>query len=447
MFEQVKSKFSPKTHVDPELKKFEQGKAENSLKSDNDLDLNRLEQGKTQMSPKTDVDSGDDDLVVLSRNNTPEDEFFDASRSLSKLADSKAPLREFERTPTGSPLDQGTKDYDGEIQSAVSDPQPRKHRRNKDPGPRRSSGNADRYESPSEDARSIAASAPVSNDVDEGGRTRRKSKRRSSDIADSASLISSSRKHADSADSHSKGKKEKKGLFGFLNRSSENPSESPRTKEKSTEATADDFEDSKRSKDSKDRRSSRHGSRHRSRHGEDISNDKADSHFPQETFEDDYEGRLYKSKGRKDKRRSTGGSTTNDSGRISQDLPAKVYSPASTGRTLQWQMLTYQKGQETSVLDKAFLPESGERSLTKENKQIASEDSQPMSFLGMRPEIPPLPDSPDASDFPKSREDKEVADIFSSSLQDLTQRDVFSSEIPPFSHSPDASEVPKSREE
>ncbi|MCJ1468147.1 hypothetical protein MMC07_006775 [Pseudocyphellaria aurata] len=410
--EQLKSKYLPKAYVDPDLKEFEQSKTDTFPKTG----LNRLEEVKAK---GTDVDPGEDDLVLLSRNNTPEEEFPEGSRSLSKTKDSRASSRETRRTSAEPQLNQGTEDYEGEIQSILSHPLPEKQRRNEGPEPGRFSENPDLYEYPSEDALSVAATAPQSNDVDEGRRIRRKSKRRSSDFAASASSVSS-RRYADSTDSYSKGRKEKKGLFGFLSRSAENSSESPRNKERPTEPIVDTLEESKRDKESRDRRSSRHGSRH----GKDISNGKADSPFPHENPEDDYESRLQKSKGRKEKRRSTGGSTTNDSGRISQDLPAKVYSLATTGRhTMLCHTLTCQKGQETSLVDEGFVTKIGESLPTNADKQNPAEDSQPMSFLGMRQEIPPLPDSPAASHFTKLLEDKATADISSLSLQDLVPRD------------------------
>ncbi len=178
------------------------------------------------------------------------------------------------------------------------------------------------YESRSEDAPSVAATAPVSTETGNGKKHRKKSKRSSSGCDGGASVASAPAAVDDSRNSKKSSKKEKGrkgGLFGLFSKSTDNLSEANGAKETSEEATLDDFEEPKRkSKKLRDRKPS-HDDEIRSLPAVDV-----------HKFEDDEErNRSHKSREKKEKRRSSGGGIAQDSGRITQDLPAKVHIPIS----------------------------------------------------------------------------------------------------------------------
>lgn len=183
----------------------------------------------------------------------------------------------------------------------------------------------DLYESPSEDAPSIAASAPVGTDMGDGKKHKKKSKRSSSGHDDAASVASSPAVFDGNRDSKKSSKQEKGrkgGLFGLFGKSTDNLSEISPTKATPEGPTLDGFEEPKRKskKESGDSKSSRN---------DEISSQLAGD---DDRFKDEEEKtRSHKSRDKKEKRRTSGGSTAQDSGRITQDLPAKVHIPDFPG--------------------------------------------------------------------------------------------------------------------
>lgn len=267
--------------------------------SDRDLDSEprKIKDVKGSRKSNRKADPGDDDLVLFSRKDIQGNGFNDEAESSPR-----------------------SKQDRGDTESAISEPLTRRRRESELYTTKRSLPGSELYESPPEDAVSVAATAPVSAEKDEGKRSRKKSKHKSSAAIDS-----------DDPDSSAKGKKDKKeGLISAIfGRSTKASSELPGVKEVSITENADDFSGSKRSSKSEERTSSRA----ESRRSEGAVSGKSDVSSTSRTPEDeDYESRSHKYKSKKEKRRSTGKKMTNDSGRITQDLSAKVYTPAFIGR-------------------------------------------------------------------------------------------------------------------
>ena len=169
------------------------------------------------------------------------------------------------------------------------------------------------YESPNEYAAS-AATAPLDDDRGESRKHKKRSKRRSGNYDDTASVVSSPAKFDETKESSSKSKKEKKGgLFGLFGRSSEDTSDKRLSKDMTPE-TADEVEE----------RGKKHKkSRRRTRDSDDFysieSSSVADLSKLDETTED------RKSRAKDERRRSRHEEKEDgDSGRPSQDLSAKV---------------------------------------------------------------------------------------------------------------------------
>lgn len=263
-----------------------------------DCESSEFQEIKGNRKPNSKVDPGEDDLVLLSREDTQEDEFDDAAGSSYR-----------------------PKHHRADTESAISEPLPRRRRKSEVYTTKQSLSGSDLYESPAEDAVSVAATAPVSTEKDESKRSRKKSKRKSSTAIDAVD-----------PDSNAKGKKDKKeGLISAIfGRSAKTSNELPGMKEVGSTEIADEFSESNRNRKSEERTSSRAGSQR----GEGVTRGRSDVSSKSRNPEDeDYETRSHKSRGRKEKRRSTSEKTTKDSGRITQDLPAKVYTPAFIGRT------------------------------------------------------------------------------------------------------------------
>lgn len=278
--------------------------------SDQDLDSESSEfqelKGNSKSNRKVDI-SGND-LVLFNKEDTHEDKSYNATspshRSNHHLVDTDL---------------------------AISEPLPRRRRKVEAYSTNRSLPGSDLYESPPEDAVSVAETAPVSNEKDEGKRSRKKSRRKRSTAIDAVY-----------PDSSVKAKKDKnEGLFSAIfSRSVKASSELPGVKQVSKSEIADDFSVSRRTGNSSERASSRAGSRR----GEGATSGKSCvSSISQNPDDEDYETRSHKSKGRKEKRRSTSEKSTKDSGRITQDLPAKVHTPAFIGRTYGRQQNADQK--------------------------------------------------------------------------------------------------------
>lgn len=284
---------SPRSRSQPSISKL--------TGSDRHLDSEprKIQDIKGSRKSNRKADPGDDDLVLLSRKDNQGNEFYDEGRSSPRF-----------------------KQHHPDTESAISEPLTTRRRESEAYTTKRSLPGSELYDSPPEDAVSVAATAPVSAEKDEGKRSRKKSKRKSS-----ASIG-----YTDDADSSAKGKKDKKeGLISAIfGRSTKASSELPGVKEVSLTEIADDFSESKRSAKSEERTSSRA----ESRRSEGAISGKSDVSSAFRNPEDeDYESRTHKSKSKKEKRRSNSEKMTKDSGRITQDLSAKVYTPAFIGRT------------------------------------------------------------------------------------------------------------------
>ena len=238
----------------------------------------------------------------------------------------------------------------------------------------------DFYESPTEDTRSAVSSVLDSNGVENGKKSRRKSKRDSTELDDAASTVSSRSRDESANDSGSKSKDKPKGSIWsrVLGKSADSPPQKNGTTDVRKEATNEDVDESKRkSRRSKEGRSTR---------------DEADDY--------DAASKSSESRERSRKQRSSEGSTKQDSGRITQDLPAKVYTPAPSGRAVSGQVLTHLKDQESSRSTK--VPEAGSvaRFLIGDSDGEHVDEQQMESFLGERPEPPAPPDIHDKEKEP-----------------------------------------------
>ena len=238
----------------------------------------------------------------------------------------------------------------------------------------------DVYESPTEDTRSAVSSVLDSNGVENGKKSRRKSKRDSTELDDAASTVSSRSRDESANDSGSKSKDKPKGSIWsrVLGKSTDSPPQKNGTKDVRKEVTNEDVDESKRkSKRSKEGRSSR---------------DEADDY--------DAASKSSENRERSRKQRSSEGSAEQDSGRITQDLPAKVYTPAPSRRVVSGQMLTHPKDQESSRSTK--VPEAGSvaRFLIRDGDGEHVDEQQTESFLGERPEPPAPPDIHDKEKEP-----------------------------------------------
>lgn len=267
------------------------------------------------------------DSASTSRNKHAEEDPFDTSISISRTKKPQGLKGEVtEVLPNDIPLPEEKEEFDLIERPAVPEPLDNDYYYDKKSESKYSRPSRDLYESPSEDAPSVAATAPVGTDTGDGKKRRKKSKRSSSGYDDAGSVVSSPAAFDDTRDSKKSSKKEKGrkgGLFGLFGKSTDNLSETNRTKETPEEATPDGFEEPKRKskKESRDSKSSR---------SDEISSQAAGDG---DRIEDDEERtRSHKSRDKKEKRRSSGGSTAQDSGRITQDLPAKVHIPDFPGR-------------------------------------------------------------------------------------------------------------------
>lgn len=284
---------SPRLRLQPSMSK--------PTGSDRDLDSesSKIQDIKGSRKSNRKADPGDDDLVLFSRKDIQGNEFHDEARSSPRF-----------------------KQHHPDTESAISEPLTRRRRDSEAYATKRSLPGSELYEPPPEDVVSVAATAPVSVEKDEGKRSRKKSKHKSS-----ASIG-----YTDDPDSSAKGKKDKKeGLISAIfGRTTKASSELPGVKEVNITEIADDFSESKRSAKSEERASSRA----ESRRSEGAISGKSDvSSTFRNPKDEDYESRSHKSKSKKEKRRSTSENITKDSGRITQDLSAKVYTPAFIGRT------------------------------------------------------------------------------------------------------------------
>ena len=84
-------------------------------------------------------------------------------------------------------------------------------------------------------------------------------------------------------------------------------------------------------------------------------------------------------------------------------------------------MLTIKKDEESNSIEEVRGVGTADSMPTNVHKENRLEDSLPMSFLGMRQEIPPLPDTPNPVDSPKLQESKPMGDTLSD-LQNFTRQ-------------------------
>jgi hypothetical protein len=245
------------------------------------------------------------------------DEFYDASKSQREMSkDPKIAL--LQKLATDIPLPEN----DGDELT----PTPRSETK---PEGRRSVDDRDEYDS-GEDASSTAATAPLPDDGDERRKHRKKSKRKSSGYYDdTASVVSAPATYNDSKEANGKSKKEKKGgLFGLFGKSTEPAPEK--------EATRDDFEEPKRkgSKKSKDRKAKKVSSDFYSQPSESITDlsraieESTNGHSGKSSKDKEHRSSKEKDERRKSRKDSK---TEGDSGRATQELPAKVYMPNPPG--------------------------------------------------------------------------------------------------------------------
>ena len=254
-------------------------------------------------------------------------------------------------------------------------------------------GNTNVDEYMSDDAPSVAASAPLPSSRPKDSKSSKKSKRRSVGFDDNTSVISSPPTRGGKQDPSSTSKSGRKGgIFGLFSKSTDDLSDPKSIQQTPVEASLDHFEEPKeRKKKSKSRRQDR------DEEVAPVGTESVISNTPD--VQDDWDVSK-KSKRGKEKHRSSG-----DPGRITQDLPAQVISPASSGHdpfpTLD-EMLTSLEDNETGhSLEKT----ASDVALNEIAAPSRVHDNQQPSFLGERPEKPPLPDTPDASEDPGGQMD------------------------------------------
>ncbi len=220
----------------------------------------------------------------------------------------------------------------------------------------------DVHESLTEDVRSIASNTPISNETESGKRSRKKSKGDSTGFYDAAPAVPSPSTTEASKDSKSKSKDKRKGSIWdrALGKSTGSLPQENAAKDVIEEEILEDFEEpKKKSKKSQKLKSTRNG-------------------------DDDHDSK---------ERYSIGGTTPQISGRISQDLPAKVYTPILCGHALSKQLLIDSQNQGTSLPSTYSEAGSVAQYLDHDEEPEKAEEKQPDSFSGMRPEPPPPPDT------------------------------------------------------
>ena len=231
---------------------------------------------------------------------------------------------------------------------------------------------------------SIEASASVYTVATRGKKSKKKSKRGSLGYGDEEFVLSTPITRDEGGETTTNTKKHRKGsLFGLFGRSKENVSESTATEGTPSVGSFNDSEEpKKRSKKPKARKSTREP--------EDV--------VPTEgsqDFDDDSIVKEHKPMNQEKKRPSSDGSSLEESGRITQELSAKISTPTPTGRapsspTDDWL---------TNPEDRDDAPDSDAKATTTDNEPPVglvehgqNDGTQAMSFLGVRREVPPPPD-------------------------------------------------------
>ncbi|KAI4263313.1 MAG: hypothetical protein L6R42_001536, partial [Xanthoria sp. 1 TBL-2021] len=255
--------------------------------------------------------------------------------------------------------------------------------------PDNTNGNTNVAEYMSDETPSVAASAPLPPSSRKDSKSNKKSKRRSVGFDDNTSVISSPPTSGGKQVSSGPSKIGRKGgIFGLFSKSTDNLLESKGIQQTTVEASLEDFEEPReRKKKSKGRRSDRDD--------EEIPPASTESAVSgQPGAQDDWDTPK-KSKRGKEKRRSSG-----DPGRITQNLPAQVIPQASSAHDpfpTSDEMLTNLEDQESGHSRKRSGSDVAFNEIAEPSRM---HDNQQPSFLGERPEKPPLPDTPDASEDP-----------------------------------------------
>ncbi|KAI4276609.1 MAG: hypothetical protein L6R38_005619, partial [Xanthoria sp. 2 TBL-2021] len=255
--------------------------------------------------------------------------------------------------------------------------------------PENTNGSTNVAEYMSDDTPSVAASAPLPLSSWKDSKSNKKLKRRSVGFDDNTSVISSPSTSGGKQVSSSPSKIGRKGgIFGLFSKSTDNLPESKGIQQTPVEASLEDFEEPReRKKKSKSRRSERND--------EEIPPARTESVVSGQPGALDDWDTPKKSKRGKEKRRSSG-----DPGRITQDLPAQVIPQASSGHgpfPTSDEMLTNLEDQESGHSRKRSGSDVAFNEIAEPSRM---HDNQQPSFLGERPENPPLPDTPDASEDP-----------------------------------------------
>ena len=303
----------------------------------------------------------------------------------------------------------------------------------------------DMYDFASDDETdSIAASAPMPGNFEEPRKSKKKSKRKTSDYNEVGSSFSSPAAFNDTTQPNGKSKKDNKGgIFGLFTRSTDDLSKKNGSKDTPKETTLESFEESKKKgKKSKNRSSTKDDDDIRSRASEPVANL---NHFNNDDFEepkkkskkskdrksrydeDDVRSRASepastftafgdedkseekksrKSRNKEEKRRSRQDDAIQEnSGRITQDLPAKVYMPASPGHPLPklpQESLTNPEDPTRTDTEDQNKPHMYEDDRDKDKSIAISDENQPLSFLGERQEMERPPDEVDTLQHYKS---------------------------------------------
>ncbi|KAI4148177.1 MAG: hypothetical protein L6R39_002865 [Caloplaca ligustica] len=247
----------------------------------------------------------------------------------------------------------------------------------------------DKIDYPSDEAPSVAATAPLPSSSTQNKKSKKNSKRRSVGFDDTASIISAPATLGDTQEPSSKREKGRKGgILGIFSRTSEPLTESKGSQETPVEAKLEDFEEpKKRSKKSKSRKATLE---------EEAAPTAEEPTVSQEPeVQDDWSTSKTSERG-KGKRRSS----KQDPGRITQDLPAQVIAPASPRHDPMPSPNEMLTDLEVPKVEHSLQTSGLGAGIDDVGDELRTHDEQEPSFLGERPEKPPLPDLPDTCEDP-----------------------------------------------
>ena len=253
---------------DPGLSRKERRKQERAAKRRSTGDEVLIAGSQNESGRKDTMDPDDAELEIIedAAQDTPE-AFEPAKSKQSKrkskrdsiLENDKSSTFDIENEPRNEPRGpispEGRKEQDVIRDEAFETPLPDKNGESMvSPHDAKSKGSVqveeeELYESPNEYAASTT-SAPLTNDRESRKKGKKKSKRRSAGVDDTASVVSSPAKIEESIEPKSKSKK-KGGLFGLFGRTSEEDSEQRESQEPSSKTTNDFEEPKKKSRKSR----------------------------------------------------------------------------------------------------------------------------------------------------------------------------------------------------